>query len=91
MNADGSAENYKARLVAKGYTQRPCIDYDETFAPVAHLSSIRTLMAISAEMGLEVHQLDFVSAYLNGDIDTEIYLEMPPDFASIVGRKEATK
>lgn len=59
----------KAHLVAKGFTQREGIDYDETFAPVSRMSSIRILIALAAELGLDVHQFDFNSAYLNGDIE----------------------
>ncbi|KRY26977.1 Retrovirus-related Pol polyprotein from transposon TNT 1-94, partial [Trichinella spiralis] len=77
FNADGSIKQRKARLVAKGFLQRPNIDFHETYAPVARLSSIRTILAISANYGLIAHQLDFVSAYLNGKIEEEIYIEIP--------------
>ncbi|KRX56900.1 Retrovirus-related Pol polyprotein from transposon TNT 1-94 [Trichinella sp. T9] len=77
FNADGSIKQRKARLVAKGFLQRPNIDFHETYAPVARLSSIRTILAISANYGLIAHQLDFVSAYLNGEIEEEIYMEIP--------------
>lgn len=65
----------KIRLVAKGFRQRPGIDYNETFAP--RMGSIRLLMAIAVELELKMHQLDFISAYLNGDIEEEIYMEIP--------------
>ncbi|KRZ83002.1 Retrovirus-related Pol polyprotein from transposon TNT 1-94 [Trichinella sp. T8] len=77
FNADGSIKQRKARLVAKGFLQRSNIDFHETYAPVARLSSIRTILAISANYGLIAHQLDFVSAYLNGEIEEEIYMEIP--------------
>jgi hypothetical protein len=66
VKKDGSVDRRKASLVAKGFTQKPGIDFNETFAPVARLGSIRLLMAIAVELGLQVHQLDFTSAYLNG-------------------------
>jgi hypothetical protein len=68
LKKDGSVDRRKARLVAKGFTQKPGIDFNETFAPVARLGSIRLFMAIAVELGLQVHQLDFTSAYLNGEI-----------------------
>ncbi|OUC43997.1 integrase core domain protein [Trichinella nativa] len=77
FNADGSIKQRKTRLVAKGFLQRPNIDFHERYAPVARLSSIRTILAISANYGLIAHQLDFVSAYLNGEIEEEIYMEIP--------------
>jgi hypothetical protein len=55
----------------------PGIDFQETFAPVSRLCSVRLIMAIAAQYNLIVHQLDFVTAYLNGDIDEEIYMELP--------------
>lgn len=71
LNQNGSVMRRKARLVAKGFSQRRDVDYFETFAPVAHLESIRMVMALAVE------NLDFVSAYLNGEIKEEIYLEIP--------------
>ncbi|KRX41523.1 Retrovirus-related Pol polyprotein from transposon TNT 1-94 [Trichinella murrelli] len=77
FNADGSIKQRKTRLIAKRFLQRPNIDFHERYAPVARLSSIRTILAISANYGLIAHQLDFVSAYLNGEIEEEIYMEIP--------------
>ncbi|BES90199.1 Hydra magnipapillata [Nesidiocoris tenuis] len=74
---DGSIERRKARLVARGFNQRPGLDYDETYSPVIRLGTIRTMMALAAEKGMKVHQLDVVTAYLNGDIDKSIYMEIP--------------
>lgn len=78
----------KAHLVAKGFTQREGIDYDETFAPVSRMSSIRILIALAAELGLDVHQFAFNSAYLNGDIEEELYISVPPEFQEILTAKE---
>lgn len=72
FNPDGSVERRKARLVVKGFSQRKDVDYFKTFAPVARLESVRMVMALAVEKKLDVHQLDFVSAYLNGEIKEEI-------------------
>lgn len=78
----GAVTRYKARLTAKGYSQKKGIDYEETYAPVVRLSGIRMLLAIAAWEGLEVEQLDVESAYLNGKLDHEIYMQQPPGFIS---------
>jgi hypothetical protein len=88
---DGSVDRRKARLVAKGFTQKPGIDFNETFAPVARLGSIRLFMAIAVELGLQVHQMDFTSAYLNGEIEEEVFMEVPSDFYDILNEKESRK
>ncbi|GBM21245.1 Retrovirus-related Pol polyprotein from transposon RE1 [Araneus ventricosus] len=74
-NADGSIALRKARLVAKGFAQIPDVDCQETFAPVAMPGSIRTVIAYCAENNLEIFQLDFIMAYVNGDLDEEIFME----------------
>ena len=73
--ADGSVEKYKARFVARGFSQVEGIDYDETFALVARYTSIRALISIVAEMGWKIHQMDVKTAFLNGIIQEEIYVE----------------
>ena len=73
--ADGSVEKYKARFVARGFSQIEGIDYEETFAPVARYSSIRTIPALSAQMGWHIHQMDVKTAFLNGFIEEEVYIE----------------
>lgn len=80
-NADGSIARHKARLVAKGFSQTHGIDYNETFAPVAKFTSIRTLLAIAAHEDMEVHQMDVKTAFLNGDIQEDIYMVQPEGFA----------
>ena len=74
---DGSVDKYKAQLVAKGFSQVPGIDYTETFAPVAKMNSIRLTLAIVVAQGWVVHQMDVKSAFLNGDLHEEIYMEQP--------------
>ena len=71
---------YKARYVAKGFSQTPSLDYDEIFSPTARLTSIRTLCQISVQENLNLYQLDVKTAYLNADIDHQIYLEQPRGF-----------
>ena len=80
LNADGSINKYKARFVAQGYAQQHGIDYEETFAPVVKYVSLRTVLAIANQYNMEVHQMDVNSAYLNGDIDAEIYMKQPEGY-----------
>jgi hypothetical protein len=70
----------KARLVAKGYAQVACLDYEETFAPVARLESIRILLAYAAQHSFKLFQMDMKSPFLNGPIKEEVYVEQPPGF-----------
>lgn len=73
-------EKFKARYVAKGYSQVESVDYHETFSPTAKLTSVRMLMQLAVQDGMLVHQMDVKTAYLNADIDTEIYIEQPKGF-----------
>src|SRR5579871_329988 len=79
-NVDGKIKRYKARIVAKGYSQKEGIDYTETFAPVTKFPAIRLLLAIAAKEDFEVHQMDVQSAFLNRDLDEEIYMNQPEGF-----------
>ncbi|CAL8990056.1 unnamed protein product [Prunus brigantina] len=80
LNLDGSVQKNKARLVAKGYSQKPGMDYNETFAPVARLDTIRTLIALAAQKSWQLYQLDVKSAFLNGVLEEEVYVDQPEGF-----------
>ena len=89
--ADGSIERYKARLVAQDFTQTYGIDYDETFAPVVKLNSIRVLLSIAVNLDWPLLQFDIKNAFLNGDLDEEIYMRIPPGFEGKIGSGNVCK
>lgn len=74
---DGTLERRKARMVARGFAQRPGIHFNETFAPVARLSSVRLCVAVAARHGMRIRQFDVATAYLNGFLEEEILMEPP--------------
>jgi hypothetical protein len=76
----GVVTRNKVRLVAKGYSQVEGLDFNETFAPVARLESIRILLAYATHYDFKIYQMDVKSAFLNGPIKAEVYVEQPPDF-----------
>ena len=80
LNSDGSINKHKARLVVKGYAQMFGVDFSETFAPVARLDTIRMLLALAAQKGWNIHQMDVKSAFLNGYLEEEIFVEQPEGF-----------
>jgi hypothetical protein len=77
---DGSVERYKAHLVARGFTQEYDIDYEETFALIACLTFVRSLLAVAAVRQWPLFQIDVKNAFLNGDLLEEIYMQPPPDY-----------
>jgi len=74
---DGSIDKYKAILVAKGFTQKPNIDYFDTSVPMTRISSIQVLLALAATHKLVIHQMDVKTAFLNGELEEEIYMTQP--------------
>jgi hypothetical protein len=74
---NGSIEKYKARFVARGFFQKESIDYEETFAPVARYTSIRTIIALVAKMKWKLHQMDTKTTFLNDVTKEEVYIKQP--------------
>ena len=76
---DGSIERYKAYLVAKGFTHEYKIDYEETFALVVHISSVRAFLVVVVASKWDIFQMDVKNAFLNRDLSEEVYMQPPPD------------
>ncbi|KAE9036216.1 hypothetical protein PR001_g8936 [Phytophthora rubi] len=75
--ANGEVERYKARLVIKGFMQQYGVDYIEIYSPVVRLESLRNLLTLGAVWNYEIHQMDVTTAFLNGEIDVEVFMEQP--------------
>ena len=86
MKPDGTIDKYKARLVVKGYRQKEGLDYFDTYSPVTRIISIRMLIALAAVHDLKIHQMDVKTAFLDGELEEEIYMEQLEGF--IVPGKE---
>ena len=84
----GSIDKYKARLVAKGYKQKEGLYHFDTYSPVTRITSIRMLIAIATLHNLEIHQMDVKTAFLNGDLNEEIYMDQPEGFISLGQEKK---
>jgi len=102
--SDGQVERFKGRLVAKGYSQKHGLDYDETFSPVVRHQSIRALLAYGVKQGMLIHQMDVITAFLNGELEEDIYMRQPEGYVvpgkehmvcklkrSIYGLKQASR
>ena len=77
LRMDGSIERYKARLVIRGFDQKKGIDFFDTYSPVIKIAIIKTLIALAAIHDLVMHQMDVKTAFLNGDLEEEIYMSQP--------------
>jgi hypothetical protein len=78
---------HKARLVAKGYVQKQGVDFEEVFAPVARLDTVRFILALAANLGWKVHHLDVKSAFLHGELEEEVYVTQPEGYV-VKGREQ---
>ena len=88
LSKDRNKERRKARLIAKGFTQIPGTDFNDTFAPVSRSSTIRLVMVLSVEIGLIIHQMDVVTAFLNGQVEEELYMLIPERFQFVLEKKK---
>ena len=79
-NNDGSLEKHKAQFVSKGYAQRPSVDFDDTFAPIACITTIRIVLALACKKRWPIFQMDVKSMFLNGDFKEKVYVEYLPGF-----------
>src|ERR1044072_1281667 len=104
MIVDGTIDKFNARLVAKGFTQKEGIDYFDTHAPISRIASIRVLLALASIYKLVIHQMDVKTAFLNGELEGEVYMKQPEGFVikgqghklcklikSVYGLKQAPK
>ena len=80
LNKNGDVIRNKAKLVCKGYAQQEGIGFEETFAPVARIEAIRMFLALSNFQKFKLYQMDVKSAFLNGDLEEEVYIEQPDGF-----------
>jgi len=80
--SDGTLDRYKASLVAKGCTQVYGIDYLDTFAPIAKLNIMRVLLSLVANLGWPLMQYDVKNAFLHGDLEEEVYMDLPPGYST---------
>ncbi|KAG5898234.1 hypothetical protein JTB14_029613 [Gonioctena quinquepunctata] len=79
-NGNGGIDKSKAGIDALGNTQRPGIDFDQTYAPVVQKKTMRMLFAIAAEMDWSIHQMDITAAYLSADLKETVYMDIPEGY-----------
>ena len=89
--SDGTLDRYKARLAARGYTQTYGIDYQETFAPVAKMNTIRILISLAVNLDWPLNQYDIKNVFLHGNLKEEIYMDCPPEYEGMSNRRKVRK
>ena len=83
IKANGTIDKYKPRLVTKGYRKFAGLDYFDTYSLLTSVTTIKMTLAIVSLWNLEVHQMDMKTAFLNGNLDKEIYMEQPKGFSAL--------
>ncbi|GJX18686.1 zinc finger, CCHC-type containing protein [Tanacetum coccineum] len=91
LKVDGTIKKFKARLVIQGFKQKSGIDYFDTYAPVARISTIRLLIAMASIHNLIIHQMDVKTAFLNGDLEEEVYMNQPHGFIMLGNENKVCK
>ena len=89
--ANRSVERYKECLEAKGFGQTHDIDYQETFAPIAKINSIRVLLSLVVSLDQPLHQLDVKNTFLNGDLEEEVFMSLPVGFEKHLGERKVCR
>jgi len=85
LDGYGKHVKFKAQIVTQGFSQVPGLDFTETFSSVARFTTLRIFLVLTAFLNLELHQVDVVGAYLQGDLDEEIYIKVPDGLAEKYG------